>query len=45
MGAYPLLRFTLFIAMFWARPRADGYQLAYVRAIEGVTTPYPDIST
>ncbi len=45
MGAHPFLTLTLFIALFERDHGPLEYQLAYARALDGVTTPYPDIST
>jgi hypothetical protein len=45
MGAHPFLTLTLFIAMFERDHGPLEYQLAYARALDGVTFPYPDIST
>ena len=45
MGAHPFLTLTLFIAMFERDHGPLEYQLAYARALDGVTLPYPDIST
>ena len=45
MGAHPFLTLTLFIAMFERDHGPLEYQLAYARALDGVTLPYPDIAT
>ena len=45
MGAHPFLTLTPFIAMFERDHGPMEYQLAYARALDGVTLPYPDIST
>jgi len=45
MGAHPFLTLTLFIALFERDHGPMEYQLAYARALEGMTVPYPDIST
>jgi len=45
MGAHPFLTLTLFIALFERDHGPMEYQLAYARALDGVTMPYPDIST
>ena len=45
MGAHPFLTLTLFIAMFERDHGPLEYQLAYARALDGVTMPYPDIAT
>jgi hypothetical protein len=45
MGAHPFLTLTLFIAMFERDHGPLEYQLAYARAMEGITLPYPDIAT
>ncbi|HEY2223945.1 hypothetical protein [Actinomycetospora sp.] len=45
MGAHPFLTLTLFIAMFERDHGPLEYQFAYARALDGVTLPYPDIST
>jgi hypothetical protein len=45
MGAHPFLTLTLFIALFERDHGPLEYQLAYARALDGVTLPYPDIST
>jgi hypothetical protein len=45
LGAHPFLTLTLFIAMFERDHGPLEYQLAYARAMEHVTLPYPDIST
>jgi hypothetical protein len=45
MGAHPFLTLTLFIAMFERDHGPLEYQLAYARAMDGITLPYPDIAT
>jgi hypothetical protein len=45
LGAHPFLTLTLFIAMFERDHGPLEYQLAYGRAMEHVTMPYPDITT
>jgi hypothetical protein len=45
MGAHPFLTLTLFIAMFERDHGPLEYQLAYGRAMEHITMPYPDIAT
>ena len=45
MGAHPFLTLTLFIALFERDHGPMEYQLAYARALDHVTQPYPDIST
>ena len=45
MGAHPFLTLTLFIAMFERDHGPLEYQLAYARAMEHITLPYPDIAT
>jgi hypothetical protein len=45
MGAHPFLTLTLFIAMFERDHGPMEYQLAYARAMDHVTLPYPDITT
>ena len=45
LGAHPFLTLTLFIAMFERDHGPMEYQIAYARALDGVTLPYPDIST
>ncbi len=45
MGAHPFLTLTLFIALFERDHGPLEYQLAYARAMEHITLPYPDIST
>jgi hypothetical protein len=45
LGAHPFLTLTLFIAMFERDHGPLEYQLAYARALDGVTLPYPDIAT
>jgi hypothetical protein len=46
MGAHPFLTLTLFIAMF-ERDHEEplGFQLAYAKALEHFSLPYPDIAT
>jgi hypothetical protein len=46
LGAHPFLTLTLFIAMF-ERDHEDplGFQLAYAKALEHFSLPYPDITT
>ena len=46
LGAHPFLTLTLFIAVF-ERDHAEplGFQLAYGRALERFSQPYPDITT
>jgi hypothetical protein len=46
LGAHPFLTLTLFIAMFerdYEEPL--GFQLAYAKALEHFSLPYPDITT
>ena len=46
LGAHPFLTLTLFIAMFerdYDEPL--GFQLAYAKALEHFSLPYPDIAT
>lgn len=45
MGAHPFLTLTLFIAMFERDHGPLEYQLAYGRAMEHLSLPYPDIAT
>ncbi|MCD2192142.1 hypothetical protein LQ327_01880 [Actinomycetospora endophytica] len=45
MGAHPFLTLTLFIAMFERDHGPLEYQLAYARAMEHISLPYPDIAT
>ncbi len=45
MGAHPFLTLTLFIALFERDHGPLEYQLAYARALDHVTLPYPDTST
>ena len=45
MGAHPFLTLTLFIAMFERDHGPLEYQIAYARAMEHITLPYPDIAT
>ena len=45
MGAHPFLTLTLFIAMFERDHGPLEYQIAYGRAMQHLTLPYPDIST
>jgi hypothetical protein len=45
MGAHPFLTLTLFIAMFERDHGPLEYQKAYARAMDGISLPYPDIST
>ena len=45
LGAHPFLTLTLFIAMFERDHGPLEYQLAYAKAMEHVTLPYPDIAT
>jgi hypothetical protein len=45
MGAHPFLTLTLFIAMFERDHGPLEYQIAYARALDGMTLPYPDIAT
>ena len=45
LGAHPFLTLTLFIAMFERDHGPLEYQLAYARALDGMTLPYPDIAT
>ena len=45
MGAHPFLALTLFIAMFERDHGPLEYQIAYGKALEHLTLPYPDITT
>ena len=45
LGAHPFLTLTLFIAMFERDHGPLEYQLAYARAMQHITMPYPDIAT
>jgi hypothetical protein len=45
MGAHPFLTLTLFIAMFERDHGPLEYQKAYARAMDGISLPYPDITT
>ena len=45
LGAHPFLTLTLFIAMFERDHGPLEYQLAYARAMNHITLPYPDIAT
>ena len=45
MGAHPFLTLTLFIAMFERDHGPLEYQIAYGKAMEHISLPYPDIST
>jgi hypothetical protein len=45
LGAHPFLTLTLFIATFERDHGPLEYQLAYARAMEHITMPYPDIAT
>jgi hypothetical protein len=45
LGAHPFLTLTLFIAMFERDHGPLEYQIAYARAMDGVSLPYPDIAT
>ena len=46
LGAHPFLTLTLFIAMFERDHEAPlGFQLAYAKALEHFSLPYPDITT
>jgi hypothetical protein len=45
MGAHPFLTLTLFIAMFERDHGPLEYQIAYGRAMQHLTPPYPDIAT
>ena len=45
MGAHPFLTLTLFIALFERDHGPLEYQLAYGRALQHLSLPYPDIAT
>jgi hypothetical protein len=45
LGAHSCMTLTLFIAMFERDHGPLEYQLAYARAMEHITLPYPDIAT
>ncbi len=45
MGAHPFLALTLFIAMFERDHGPLEYQIAYGKAMEHLSLPYPDIAT
>ena len=45
MGAHPFLTLTLYIAMFERDHGPLEYQIAYGKAMEHLSLPYPDIST
>jgi hypothetical protein len=45
LGAHPFLTLTLFIAMFERDHGPLEYQLAYGRAMQHISLPYPDIAT
>ena len=45
LGAHPFLTLTLFIAMFERDHGPLEYQIAYGRALEHLSLPYPDIAT
>ena len=45
MGAHPFLTLTLFIAMFERDHGPLEYQIAYGKAMEHISLPYPDIAT
>ena len=45
LGAHPFLTLTLFIAMFERDHGPLEYQIAYARAMEHITFPYPEIAT
>jgi hypothetical protein len=45
MGAHPFLTLTLFIAMFERDHGPLEYQIAYGRAMQHLSMPYPDIAT
>jgi hypothetical protein len=45
LGAHPFLTLTLFIAMFERDHGPLEYQIAYGRAMEHLSLPYPDIAT
>jgi hypothetical protein len=45
LGAHPFLALTLFIAMFERDHGPLEYQIAYGKAMEHLSLPYPDIAT
>jgi len=45
LGAHPFLTLTLFIAMFERDHGPLEYQIAFGKAMEHLTLPYPDIAT
>jgi hypothetical protein len=45
MGAHPFLTLTLFIAMFERDHGPLEYQIAYGRAMQHLSLPYPDVTT
>ena len=45
LGAHPFLTLTLFIALFERDHGPLEYQIAYARAMDHITLPYPDIAT
>jgi hypothetical protein len=45
MGAHPFLTLTLFIALFERDHGPLEYQIAYGKAMEHLSLPYPDIAT
>ena len=45
LGAHNFLTLTLFIAMFERDHGPLEYQIAYARAMDHITLPYPDIAT
>jgi len=45
LGAHPFLTLTLFIAMFERDHGPLEYQIAYGKAMEHLSLPYPDIAT
>ena len=45
LGAHPFLTLTLFIAMFERDHGPLEYQIAYGKAMEHISLPYPDIAT
>jgi hypothetical protein len=45
LGAHPFLALTLFIAVFERDHGPLEYQIAYGKAMEHLTLPYPDIAT
>jgi hypothetical protein len=45
LGAHPFLTLTLFIAMFERDHGPLEYQIAYGKAMEHLSLPYPDITT